>query len=385
MKNPAVFRKTISELAAEFPELFPKRMASGFWLHSKVVSRKSGMTMRRIELKQTGAVYQIRPSFLLPYGMGKTEAVEKALFLCQFGVPFEALAYVFGRDAGYWYRAYLSLGRPSLVGTTVKQPDRLPRDLAADEKHSWNLGERVYVGTTVGAGVFLGIGVAESASTAALTKVYQEFKTEAQELQPGYVPETVNTDGWEPTQQAWKKLFPSVTLMLCFLHAVLSLQNRCRSLKTLCTRLTNKVWNIYHATTKDHFSQRIRRLREWATKTEVPAPVREKLLDLCRKAPVFKQHFAFPTACRTSNSVDRLMKYLDRVLFVRQYFNGTSGSARLSLRAMALIWNFHPYGSRLRHDQPHRVSPFHDLNGFQYHSNWLQNLLIAASMDGHRP
>ncbi|MBX7221435.1 MAG: hypothetical protein K1Y36_15905 [Blastocatellia bacterium] len=79
------------------------------------------------------------------------------------------------------------------------------------------------------------------------------------------------------------------------------------------------------------------------------------------------------------------MKYLDRVLFVRQYFNGTSASARLSVRAMALIWNFHPYGSRLRHAQPQRVSPFHDLNGFQYHANWLQNLLIAASMDGHRP
>ena len=49
-------------------------------------------------------------------------------------------------------------------------------------------------------------------------------------------------------------------------------------------------------------------------------------------------------------------------------------------------WNgdFHPYGARLRRDQPSRVSPFHDLNGFQYHPNWLHNLLIASSMGGLR-
>jgi hypothetical protein len=51
---------------------------------------------------------------------------------------------------------------------------------------------------------------------------------------------------------------------------------------------------------------------------------------------------------------------------------------------MALHWNFHPYGARLRRDQPTRVSPFHDLNGFQYHANWLHNLLIASSLGGLR-
>jgi hypothetical protein len=47
-------------------------------------------------------------------------------------------------------------------------------------------------------------------------------------------------------------------------------------------------------------------------------------------------------------------------------------------------WNLHPYGTRLRRDQPSRVSPFHDLNGVQYHPNWLHNLLIASSMGGLR-
>jgi hypothetical protein len=49
-----------------------------------------------------------------------------------------------------------------------------------------------------------------------------------------------------------------------------------------------------------------------------------------------------------------------------------------------LQWNFHPYGKRLREEEPGRISPFHDLNGFVYHQNWLHNLLIASSMGGLR-
>jgi hypothetical protein len=54
----------------------------------------------------------------------------------------------------------------------------------------------------------------------------------------------------------------------------------------------------------------------------------------------------------------------------------------LAIRAMALQWNFPPYGLRLRRDQPSRVSPSHDLNGFPYHPNWLHDLLIASSLGG---
>ncbi len=76
-----------------------------------------------------------------------------------------------------------------------------------------------------------------------------------------------------------------------------------------------------------------------------------------------------------------------------RYLHGTHESARLALRAMALpglriagagLWNFHPYGARTCQSAPQRLSPFHDLNGFQYHDNWLQNLLVAASLGGRR-
>ena len=38
----------------------------------------------------------------------------------RIAVLTDALAYVFGRNAMYWYRIYLSLGRASIVGTTIK-------------------------------------------------------------------------------------------------------------------------------------------------------------------------------------------------------------------------------------------------------------------------
>ena len=46
-------------------------------------------------------------------------------------------------------------------------------------------------------------------------------------LDPDYQPKTVNTDGWGH-QEAWKTLFPGITLLLCFLHSVLKITDRCK-------------------------------------------------------------------------------------------------------------------------------------------------------------
>src|SRR5262249_28711856 len=57
-------------------------------------------------------------------------------FLRKFAVPFWALTEAFGRSPMYWYRLECSLGRSSLVGTTVRSGGRLPQHLVADEKHT---------------------------------------------------------------------------------------------------------------------------------------------------------------------------------------------------------------------------------------------------------
>ena len=338
--------------------------------------------MRRIKLKSTGQVYQIRPSFVMPYMIGHTDEVEKALYLRHWGVPFDALVYVFGRNAMFWYRACTSLGRNSIVGTTLKAGSEIPVNLLADEKHTRLGGERIYVATTVSEGCFLGAAICESVSTEALTQAYQEFQQEAIHRDPDYAPQTVNTDGWEPTQKAWKKLFPAITIILCFLHAFLKIKERCKRDKPLLKTIGDKVWNAYHAETRAQFSQRIRRLREWTQKHLEHGFLKDQVHKLCQKAPQFRKCFQFPEAYRTSANLDRLMDYQDRVLYAARYCHGNTKSARLFVRAMALLFNFHPYGSRTTSTYPDKTSPFQDVNGFRYHDNWLHNLMLAASMAG---
>jgi len=125
-------------------------------------------------------------------------------------------------------------------------------------------------------------------------------------------------------------------------------------------------------------------LGEWAAKGNVKQKtIRQRVLNLKGKSKQFQVAYAHPEAARTSNRLDRLMNYQERLLFTMQYFHGSEASARLYLRSMALIWNFHPYGSRTKANAPQRCSPFDDLNRFHYHENWLRNLLIAGSINGY--
>jgi len=75
---------------------------------------------------------------------------------------------------------------------------------------------------------------------------------------------------------------------------------------------------------------------------------------------------------------------MDRHLFSTQYYHGTLISANLNIRAWALIHNFAPFNPRTVEVKNGLRSPAETLNGFSYHSNWLQNLLISASLGGYR-
>jgi hypothetical protein len=375
----AKYRAYLREMSQQHPELFPQAMGQGYTFHDRYCSRKQGLVLRRLKLKATREVFTVRPSFVLPYCRARTEEVEKALYLRQWGVPFAALAYVFGRDAMFWYRAWLSLGRPNLVGTTVKHAAHMPPDVVADEKITWLAGEEVVVPTTVGGGCVLGISVAAQADSDSLKAAYGEFAAEAQAIFAQYRVRSVCTDGFNATREAWQRLFPTVTLVLCYLHSILKITERCRG--ALRHQVLDRAWAGYQAATKGQFAQRLRRLAEWARAT-LAGPVAEMVNKLCRHRDDFTPAYDCPQAARTTNAVDRLHNHLDRVLYAMRYCHGQTASARLAVRAWAMQWNFHPYGPRLRHAHPSRSSPFADLNGFHYHPNWLQNFLIAASMGG---
>ena len=382
--DPESFRQHLTEVFGQHPELFPTSMSEGFVLHDKRCSLKQPVRLRRLELAATAAVFLVRPSFLMPSMVGRTEAVDKALSLRHWGVPFDALVDVFGRDAMDGYRAELAWGRPPIVGSTVKQAENLPAHVLADEQHTWALGQEVYVATTVGGGCLLGATVTETASADALEAAYGECAQEARELSPTSSPKTVCTDGWEGTQSAWRRLFPTGGILRCFLHAVRKIAARCGRDRARRTLVLARVWAVYDSCTRAQCSQRLRRLREWATAGLPAGALRQMVRKRCGKGPQFARASRFPGAHRTSNALARLMHHQDRRLYAMRSLHGTPEAARLAMRAMAVQWNFHPYGARTRRDDPTRRSPFHDLNGFEYHPNWLHNLLIASSMGGRK-
>jgi len=98
----------------------------------------------------------------------------------------------------------------------------------------------------------------------------------------------------------------------------------------------------------------------------------------------YAQSYDFYGAFRTSNMLDRLMQRMDRQLFASQYFHGNLSSANLSMRAWALIHNFAPFNPRTVELYNGVKCPADRLNGSSYHSNWLQNLLVSASLGGYR-
>jgi len=140
-------------------------------------AKRQGIGIRRIALRN-GDPYQIRPSLMLPMMVGRVDEVEGGMLMRKFGVPYWAIAYVFGRNATFWYRLETNIGRNSIVGTTVKTTE-IPIHLVADEHHEKRGGEKVYIATTVGAGCVLGAEVSATASGDDLHKAYGVFKEEA--------------------------------------------------------------------------------------------------------------------------------------------------------------------------------------------------------------
>ena len=75
--------------------------------------------------------------------------------------------------------------------------------------------------------------------------------TEARDVDPTYTPATVNTDGWKATQKAWRTLFSTIAVVLCFLHGFLKIRDRSRK----DHELHRRIWEVYRAATKGEFSQ----------------------------------------------------------------------------------------------------------------------------------
>jgi hypothetical protein len=111
----------------------------------------------------------------------------------------------------------------------------------------------------------------EDAGERGLRKGYGVFKEEALNLNPEYAPKSVNTDGWKATMKVWAILFPTIFVICCLLHVFIKIRDRCsKKFGKLFKTAADKIWNCYEAVSKASFSQRVRRLCEWAGRDGVP-------------------------------------------------------------------------------------------------------------------
>jgi hypothetical protein len=386
--NAPAVRRLVEDLVIRSPELFPEAMARGFALCGKLPPSKKlpGICLRRVRVTGTDEAGQpktrdffLRPSFVLPYGCGTVDDVEKGLLLLSYGVPSHVVASCCGRHAMFWYRLERSLGRHSVVGTTVRDPRALPPHLAADEHHARLRGRAVYVAVTAGGGCLLGMALSPTAGEVDLTAAYGRFRDEARGVSAAYAPETVNTDGWEATRAAWRALFPKVTLILCFLHGFLKIRERCRK----AFELHRKVWEVYRAPSAQAFREAMEAFRQWCATRAWSGPIREALEKLWERTEEYVRSYRHPGCHRTSNAVDRPMNALYRLLYADRTLHGHLETAESRLRGWALLINFRPFEPQTRRATGFQ-SAAHRLNGKTYHANWLQNLYISASLGGSR-
>jgi hypothetical protein len=380
--DPAAFRAALDRFFLAMPDLFPDGFAGGYLLKDRRASRKLGLCLRRVELKATGAALTVRPAFALPYMAGWAPDASGPLFLRAFGVPFWALARVFGRDPMYWYRVAVALGRNSIAGTTLRRAG-VPAHLLADEHHQPRDGAKNYIATTVGAGCCLGAALAPTAGTEDLQAAYGVFKAEARDVQPGYAPGTVSVDGWASTHQAWRLLFPLVALLRCFLHGWLNVRSRGK-LSDGFAGLSERVWHAYHAATRRSFAQRMRRLGEWARANVSAAWVIEQVRKLCGRSKEYATAYDHPGGHRTSNALDRVMRAMNRYFDAGQHLHRSADACGRHVRGWALLFNYRPWHPAAARANGGWRCPAERLNRHRYHDDWLQNLLASASLGGYR-
>ena len=373
-------RAFVDQTLAEHPDLFPPGMGDRYALHGFArPSRKlEGVKLRKVRLSE-GPAYHLRPSFVMPYMAGTVEELSYPLLLASYGVPAWLLTVGFGHSDMFWYRQVERLGRNSLVGTTISNPEGLPEHLAADEHHvDWG-GKKGYVATTAAEGCLLGVALTKAADDKHLAAAYGDFAAEARNVNPEYAPKTVSTDGWAATQNAFQALFSTITVVLCFLHGFLKIRDRCRKNHDLHRR----VWDVYRASTAEEFRRLMTAFQTWCATQTWTASVGEMLAKLWNRTDEYAVAYDHPGCCRTSNTVDRPMNRLYRLLYAGRGLHGHQASSERRLRGWALLLNFRPFAHRSGQVREYS-SPANRLNRKQYHEHWLHNLQASASLMGYR-
>jgi hypothetical protein len=170
-----------------------------------------------------------------------------------------------------------------------------------------------------------------------------------------------------------------LTIVLCFLHGFLKVRDRC--FKEY--ELHKKIREVHDATSGADFRKRTDEFKTWFSARTWKAYVVEMTSKLWKRTEEYSVAYDQPGCYRTSNQIDRPMNRIKRILYSGRGLHGHRVSSERHLRGVALLNNFRPFAPR-----PNRQSesqcPAHRLSGKLYSTAWVENLLLAASMNGYK-
>jgi hypothetical protein len=79
-----------------------------------------------------------------------------------------------------------------------------------------------------------------------------------------------------------------------------------------------------------------------------------------------------------------VMRQMNRYFEDGQHLHGSGRACERHCRAWALLHNFRPWHPATARANGGWRSPAERLNRHRYHDDWLQNLLVSASLGGFR-
>ena len=105
---------------------------------------------------------------------------------------------------------------------------------------------------------------------------------------------------------------------------------------------------------------------------------------LCGRSKEYGLAYRHPGGHRTSAMLDRLMRSMNRYFEDGQHLHGAREACERHGRAWALRYNFRPWHPATARANGDWRSPAERRNRHRYHDDWLQNLLVSASLGGYR-
>jgi hypothetical protein len=82
--------------------------------------------------------------------------------------------------------------------------------------------------------------------------------------------------------------------------------------------------------------------------------------------------------------LDRVMRSMNRYYDDGQHLHGSPEAGEQHCRAWGLLYNFRPWSKATARRNADWRSPVERLNQHRYREDWLQNLLVSASLAGYR-